>query len=653
MATTIPSGRAVYKKKEGIITLAADQKSLTWAPLPGTGPPHVSLAVDKIKNLQQTPATSAKVILKIFEKPRSPDAEAPSYLFQFNSPTDARAECNAIRDILTTLMPRDPNAPKPAAEAAPKPDTNGGSADSAAMSFANAANAPKPAVLRWFDDEMLLGDGDLHQSLMKRDEALGQTYTDARAAKPLFISDAAFDKQFWSTRIGLLRAHAIELNQKRGPYNMLAIIKPYVDKHGELKLSISVDQVQLIFQQHPIVKRAYNENVPKLDDAEFWSQFFLSRLHKKLRGERINDYDDTNPIFDRYLDADATLAWDTTITPEQIPHIIDLEANEEDKGGFKGGNRRDVEMRGRSNVSIIKAINSVSGKIMAGVQAVDSEIASSSAGPDALPRDTDASTFARLDLRHLHNAPAANQIPLNVKKQDQSFSNQSAADSSHTLADATDQSPDDVLFLVSADLETVDLDPTGGIDLHRSIGIDDDSESDTGDGGAPPKHPHPASRAARKTAQTQILDGMVLNRGLPSTTPSSPDASSSPNAIPPAIAERCNLTNATTTEFLKQFWAVFYSGDPARAQELAYHEEALARCQARVRALADEAEGVRVERTEQRKREIREIFRKTGRKTPWVKLGGGRDSVMALFGGQLEALEHARGLYRKAAAGEM
>lgn len=651
MSTTIPAGKAIYKKKEGIITLTQDQKSLTWAPLPGTGPPHVSLAVDKIKNLQQTPATAAKVILKIFEKPRSPNAESSSYLFQFNSPADARAECNAIRDILTTLMPRDPNAPKPAGEAAPKPDANG-SADSASMSFANAVNAPKAAVMRWFDDEMLLGDGELHQSLMKRDESLSQTYTDARAAKPEFISDAAFDKQFWSTRIGLLRAHAIELNQKKGQYNVLSTIKPRVE-NDELKLSINVDQVQLIFQQHPVVKRVYNENVPKLNDAQFWSQFFLSRLYKKLRGERITDNDDTNPIFDRYLDADATVAWASTITPDQIPHIIDLEANEENKGGFKGGNRSDAEMRPRANVPIIKALNSISSKIMAGVQATDSDIASSSAGPDALPRDTDASTFAHLDIRNLHDPAAANQIPLNVKKQDQSFSNQTAAQSFDTLADAAtaDQSPDDVLFLVSADLETIDLDPTtggaGGIDLHRSIGIDDDSESDTGEG-LPPKHPHPASRAALKTAQHQILEGMAMNRSGPATTTS--DASS-PNAIPPAIAERCALTNATTTEFLRQFWAAFYSGDAARAQELAYHEEALARCQARVRALAEEAEAAKAQRAEQRKREMKEIFRRTGRKTPWVKVGGGRDAVMAFLGGQMEALEHARGLYRKAVEG--
>ena len=41
----VPQGKAAYKKKDGIITLSDDQKSVTWTPLPGTGPPVVSLSI--------------------------------------------------------------------------------------------------------------------------------------------------------------------------------------------------------------------------------------------------------------------------------------------------------------------------------------------------------------------------------------------------------------------------------------------------------------------------------------------------------------------------------------------------------------------------------------------------------------------------------
>jgi len=44
----IPRGLAAYKKKDGIITLSPDQQLVTWTPLPGTGPPVVSLTVVNI-----------------------------------------------------------------------------------------------------------------------------------------------------------------------------------------------------------------------------------------------------------------------------------------------------------------------------------------------------------------------------------------------------------------------------------------------------------------------------------------------------------------------------------------------------------------------------------------------------------------------------
>lgn len=41
----VAQGKAAYKKKDGLITLSDDQKSVTWTALPGTGPPVVSLTV--------------------------------------------------------------------------------------------------------------------------------------------------------------------------------------------------------------------------------------------------------------------------------------------------------------------------------------------------------------------------------------------------------------------------------------------------------------------------------------------------------------------------------------------------------------------------------------------------------------------------------
>ncbi|KAK5660869.1 hypothetical protein OQA88_12240 [Cercophora sp. LCS_1] len=640
---TVPSGRAVYKKKDGIITLTNDQRALTWTPLPGTGPPHVQLSVDSIKNIQQTPATSAKVILRIIENPRAPDAEAPSYQFQFTSPTDARTEANAIRDVLSNLISgvrgNDPGVPKLLG-----PDQAGanGSGASAAMSFAQAANA-KLSAARFFDDETLKTDFDLQQTLMDKDENLKQTYADALANKPVSISESSFNTQFWATRVNLLRAHAIERSQTKGLYNVLAVVKPKT-VNDEQKLNLSGDNIRAIFQQHPIVKRIYNELVPKLDESTFWSQFFVSRLYYKLRGERPTEGAD-NPLFDRYIDLDATSGWTSRVTPQQIPHIIDVEANEEGKGGFKGGNRQDAEMRPRSNVPIVKTLNSLSDKIMVNVSSADQDLASAAAA--AAGRDLDDSTFNQLSLQDLREQNEVKRFILNVKEQTEFFSSRSAAQSKDAEI-LNKQNPSDVLFEIQADLETYDDDGSGGIDLHKGIGVDDESDSD---GGGSAKPPRVGSRASRKAAQDQILEGMAKKRATTYTGNGNGDDEVSPMGIPPKIAQRCYLTNATTTEFVKQFWTVFLSGDAARVQELAYWAESLQRCLSRINALADEAELERLALTELKKKEIREIYRKTNKKTKWVPIGGGKDAVLALFDSTITSIKTAQSLYKSAASG--
>ncbi|KAK0634791.1 hypothetical protein B0T17DRAFT_514320 [Bombardia bombarda] len=647
MSMDIPRGTAAYKKKDGIITLTDDRLSLIWTPLPGDGPPVVSLLVGNITNLQQTPDSAAKVMLKVFEKPRTEGGDPATYLFHFTSPTDARSEANAVKDILSTLLAEiranDPTLPKPVAaeKVAAAANGNDPAASSAALSFASAANA-KPQPIRWFDDAMLKVDTELQQSLLMKDASLNETYTDARSTKPESISDAAFNAQFWATRVGLLRAHAIQLNQRKGAYHVLSTINPRLDD-GNLKLNLVTEQVQMIFDQHPIVKRIYNENVPKLGEAEFWSRFFLSRLHKKLRGERITDVDSTDPLFDKYNETDNFAGFASRIKAQQVPHIIDLEANEENQGGFKSGNKKDVEMRPRYNVPIVKTLNSLSEKIMANVAPTDQD----PAAPNGLDDDTYKEQLA---LRDLRGETEASRFVLNVKEQTSFFSAQNSAQSEEAKI-YQKQIPSEVLFEIQADMETLDDDGAGGIDLHQGIGVDEDSDSDRDmmdekhHAGGTQKFAHVGSRAARKQAQVQILDGMRKKRHETYGLGGGADADVAPMSIPAELAQRCYITNATTTEFLKQFWAAFISADPARAQELAYHADSLGRSVDRIDALAAEAERLRIAAMEKRKRQIKELYQKTGKKAKWVNIGGGKDAVMALFEATLTSLSVAQSVY--------
>ncbi|KAI0843754.1 hypothetical protein F5Y06DRAFT_10526 [Hypoxylon sp. FL0890] len=638
----IPTGAAAYKKKDGILTLTPDQKNVIWTPnsAPG-GPPSISLSISNITNLQQTPDTAAKVMLKIFDKPPG-SAEPVAYLFHFNSPSDPRAEANVIRDLLSKLLAEaknnDPNVPRPAG-------TPSAGSGSGSLAFANAANS-KPAAARLFDDEALKSDIALQQSLMKADRNLAQMYMEGRKTKPESMSDATFNTQFWSTRLNLLRAHAIENNQKKGPYNVLAQVKPTIqqnadpDKPSELKMKFSVEQIQMILNQHPLVKRIYNENVPPLGQSEFWERFFLSKLSKQLRGERVTELEKPDKIFDQYDEYDDIKDFKSKLLAQHIPHIIDIEGNEENQGGMKSGNRKDIEMRprGRKDVPIIQTLNSISEKLLA--SAVSSE------NDPANQVELDDDTYRELALRDLRGDAEENRIILNIKEQSNFFSNETGT-ISETTAVYAKQKPSKVLKDVQVDLKSLNQYSAGGVDLHDSIGIDDASESED----EAQRPPHVGSRASRKTAQKQILDSMAQRRAQLFGHDSD---ETSPMGLPADITQICNLTHATTMEFLHQFWSAFLSGDPDRAVELGYLAEALRRSKERIDAVAVEAEKAREELIKRRREEIVHIYERTKRKIKFnsKSVRGGREAVYKLMEPTIKSLDKAIADYQRALAGE-
>jgi transcription initiation factor TFIIH subunit 1 len=580
--------------------------------------------------LQQTPETAPKVMLKVFEK--SPDAADPAtHLFHFNSPTNPRGEANAIKDVLTNLI----SAAKATDNSVPRAN-----AASAAMAIASAVKSVT-GTNRWYDDAQLKTDIELQQSLMKKDPALHRTYMEARRTKPDTISDSQFNSQFWSTRTNILRAHAVETHQKRGSYNVLSAVKPrQVD--GELKMNISAEQVQLIFGQHPLVKRVYDENVPKLNEMEFWSRFFLSRLFKKLKGGRITEADSTDPIFDRYLDASNDDGLARRLLEAHIPHIIDLEGNEENQGGTKSGNRKDFTMRPGSmaKVPIVRTLNSLSEKIMAHVAPSDVDPAN--------PIGMDEETFNALALRDLQGDAEEHRIMLNIKEQTRFFSNEKTEMSSEATLYAK-QVPSVVLM----ELET-DFDPTmmgrnaaGGFDLQSAIGVLEDSDSEEDE---EEKSPHVGSKSSRVDAQKHIFEGISARR-------LEIDGSTSQNALAglsQKIFDRLTLTHATTTEFLHHFWMVFLSGDPDRAGELAKMVETLERAMDRINAVAADAEKEREGVIQKQKKHIRDVWEQTGKKLKWnaSSVGGGEKVVREMMAPTIKTLQKASREYSKAFAAE-
>jgi transcription initiation factor TFIIH subunit 1 len=621
-------GAAVYKKKDGTLSISRNQKSIIWVPLqPRDAASSVTIEVANITNLQQTPESAAKVMLKIFDK--SPDAaESVTHLFHFNSATNPRGEANAIKDVLTNLI----SAIK--ADDVTVPRANSSGPASAAMAIASAVKSGS-GTNRWYDDAQLKTDIELQQSLMKKDPSLHRTYMESRRTKPDTISDSQFNSQFWSTRTNLLRAHAVETNQKRGEYNVLSAVKPrQVD--GELKMNITQEQIQLIFSQHPLVKRVYDENVPKLNETDFWSRFFLSRLFKVLRGEKVTDADASDPTFDRYLSASNDDNRSQQLLAAHIPNIIDLEKNEENQGGNKSGNRQDLHMRPGlpRDVPILRVLNSLSEKIMA-------HVAPSDVNP-AEPIGMDEETWNSLALRDLQGDPDENRIILKVKEQSQFFSNEKSEVSAEAEQYAQ-QVPSEVLYELQSDIDPtlMDSDAVGGLNLQIAIGVNEESDSEDEE-----KINHVGSKASLLDAQKQIFEGIKARR----TEIDGSSSESSLSGLSQKIFDRLTLTHATTTEFLHHFWEAFLSGNPDRAGELAKMIETLDRAMDRINAVAADAEKEKEDVIQRHRKHIMDVYEKTRKKIKWDanSVGGGEKVVREMMAPTIKTLEKASKEYKKA-----
>ncbi|KAL9594920.1 MAG: hypothetical protein Q9219_006751 [cf. Caloplaca sp. 3 TL-2023] len=629
-----PRGSAAYKKQNGTLAVSKDVQSVSWTPVaPPGAQPALTFLVSAITNLQQTPASTPKVMLKIFVQ--APGTPAPeTHVFNFTSPIVARAEADAIKDALSKAIQQAKAGS--AVLAAP-----GGSASSAAMAIASAVSSgPQPGASQdgIYDDAKLQSDVELQQSLRKANPQLSKTFMEALRTKPDSITNTQFTSQFWSSRTHLLRAHAIEKSQTRGSYNVLASIKPET-KDNQLRLSISKEQIQLIFNQHAIVRRAYDENVPKMNESEFWVKFFQSRLFKKLKGERITEADATNPILDKYLQVDDEAERAKRLMGSHVPHVINIEGNEENHSQRKG-NKPDFTMRPASSdkVPIIRTLNTLSEKLL-------SQVAPNDVDP-SLPIGIDEETYNSLALQDLRDENADDHIVLNIKDQSRFSTTQDISISEDARLYST-LSPSKTLGSLRAELAST-FSPSFALDSALSPGSDVDPSSSSDD--EPSKAPS-KNRSPYKSATAHILSSIRQHTKDPlsASTSFNTTTTSSTYGLSSHTFDRLSLTHATTTEFLSYFWRAFLSGSSSLASSLPSLTESLSRSLDRMVAVADDAEAEREREVEKVKKKVRAELERTGRKVrfDYGSIGGGGEVVKGLLAPSKGAVERALGEYRR------
>lgn len=404
----------------------------------------------------------------------------------------------------------------------------------------NSQVAARSATIS-LDSKKLLQNLQLQQGLLKENKDLMKTFQET------VMQGGLPYEEFWSTRVHILRAHALTSSQKRGPYNVLSTIKPTTNSDNKVSVSVSREKIHDIFEQYPLVRHAYNECVPKISEGEFWSRFFLSRLFRRLRGEKQKPTDPTDMLLDKYLDQidNSSLTGVKRKANEMadeeefnVPFFLNIAGNEE-SDPQKLGNRPDMTMRsgteGQNALSLIRSMNNLSQKMIYG---------STDSGFTISKHDKDESNLVNeLKLGGLEEESAPDYMELHLKAVDSaaitgddstaSKNPVPSADGS-TPASTPAQTPShaQIMQYLRSNLEpNLDLQQAG---LEYPDGI--------------------------KKAQKQITKTIRLR-----AKEASDNRSREEREIEKDVFEHVHLCHATSVEFLRHFWIHFQSGDPAQA----------------------------------------------------------------------------------------
>lgn len=322
-----------------------------------------------------------------------------------------KSELTAImgRNKETSATPAAPVAPVVPRGPPPPPVTSSTSSFASAPVVASAPNAfpiPGPSRAMSVSADVrsmtsISGEDPARDFRLRKTVLLGNPDL-AALHRELVFGGQISEAEFWegrevccqSQRVGvstympqhLVLAQAAQENQRKGKPGQLVDPRPETVEGGETKIRITPQLVHDIFDEYPVVARAYSDTVPqKLSEEHFWKRYFQSKLfnaHRaSIRSAATQHVVKEDPIFDKYLERD-----DDELEPRrQLPNVGDLYVNlgatMEDHD--ETGNEKDVTMqagRQRGALPLIRKFNEHSERLLS---------AALGEGPPAKRRRTD------------------------------------------------------------------------------------------------------------------------------------------------------------------------------------------------------------------------------------------------------------------------
>lgn len=151
--------------------------------------------------------------------------------------------------------------------------------------------------------------------------------------KELVFSNILTEEEFWEDRRGLLRAQEMILKQKKGITSSLVSdeLKP-VSGNSDVKYVLTPTIIQSIFDQHPILKKAFNELVQSeaksLTEREFWLEYFKSKF---FNGSKTGDSSTTGSShLDPYYQETSTTDFSSEESNIKVSSLVDISRTEDD-----------------------------------------------------------------------------------------------------------------------------------------------------------------------------------------------------------------------------------------------------------------------------------------------------------------------------------
>jgi transcription initiation factor TFIIH subunit 1 len=291
-------------------------------------------------------------------------------------------------------------------------------------------------------------------------------------------------------------------------------------------------------------------------------------------------------------------------------------------------------------VPILRTLNRMSEKMMEEVTPIDAD----RHGPAGM----DEQTYKEIQLRDLQRDEGDNRVLLKIQDQAHLFASGQGMHTSSSASTYAERTPAEALSVVWDDFGNLlkEKNDTGVLNLEPVLGVQEDSSSD--EEGSAKKRVKVGSGSARAAATTQIVKA-IKKRHLHSAdffsfqnTASSQQASKL--GLSQSVFNTLTMTHNTTVEFLHYFWAVYFSGDPDRASEVARLIETLDKSLDRIKAVADSAESERAAKVEQLTREYEAYTRRTGKKKKFDpnNIEGGAKAVNKVMSPLVRAIRSAK-----------